>query len=75
MLHIISTMLHLLQLTEMFGSFSHEDTHEHMKIFIRVCRLLSFKKISQELVRLRFFPLSLMGEAHKWIDEFPCESL
>ncbi|XP_015168639.1 uncharacterized protein [Solanum tuberosum] len=73
--HITSTMLQLLQLNGLFNRLVHEDSHEHLRNFVDVCRPFSFKNISQESVRLRLFHFSLMGEACKWLTELPRESI
>jgi len=72
---VMSKTLLLLQMKGLYGGMTHEDPHEHVKNFIDVCSPFSFKNVSQELIRLRLFPLSLMGEASKWLAEFPKNSI
>lgn len=73
--HITNTTLQLFQSEGTFGGLAHKDPHEHIRKFGYVCEFFSFKNISQESVRLRLFLLYLMGEACKWMAEFPRESM
>lgn len=46
-----------------------------MRNLISVYGPFFFKNISQELVRMSFFLFSLIGEAFKWLPEFPRDSI
>jgi len=68
---VTSTTLHLLQIRGLYRGLDHEDLYEHVRNFTEVCSPFSFKNVSQQSIRLWLFPLSLTGEANKWLAELP----
>jgi len=72
--HVTNKMLQFLQARGVFGGLD-ENPHEHIQNFVEICSPYSLKGISEESVRLRLFPFSLMGEATKWLVDLPRNSI
>ena len=71
---VTGTMLHLFQIKGFFGGNAYEDPYNHIQNVVEVCSLFTNKDMSQESVRLRLFPFSLIGEGTKWSNDLPMNS-
>ncbi|XP_021754597.1 uncharacterized protein LOC110719927 [Chenopodium quinoa] len=46
-----------------------ENPHEHLKEFLKYCDTIKINGVSQEYIRLKMFPFSLMGAAEHWLNK------
>ena len=60
---ITSTMIQLLNLKGMFRGVAGDDANQHLMNSVAICKLQKIPGISQTMMRLRMFPLSLTREA------------
>ena len=47
----------------------------HLKNFIEVCDTVKYNGVTEEALRLRFFPLSLCDRAKHWLTSQPPDSI
>ncbi|GKD38565.1 reverse transcriptase domain-containing protein [Tanacetum coccineum] len=52
-----------------FDGRTKTDSHKHIHEFLGICDIFKYRDTEKEAVRLMMFPLSLTGEAKKWLDE------
>ena len=49
-----------------FCGKAHEDVNAHLQYFLEIYSTFTIKGVSQEAIRLRLFPFSLLGKAKQW---------
>ena len=49
-----------------FCGKANEDASAHLQQFLELCSTFVIKGVSQDAIRLRLFPLSLLGRAKQW---------
>ncbi|EPS72978.1 hypothetical protein M569_01778, partial [Genlisea aurea] len=58
-----------------FGDYASEDPEEHLKEFVEICDVIKDVRTSDDAIRLRLFPFSLVGSAKKWFENLPDNSI
>ncbi|GJS54283.1 hypothetical protein Tco_0627645 [Tanacetum coccineum] len=53
-----------------FSGTNGEDAVEHIEYFLKIVDPINFLNVKYERTRLAIFPISLVGNASKWFDEF-----
>nr|GEZ07893.1 hypothetical protein [Tanacetum cinerariifolium] len=53
-----------------FSRTNEEDAAEHIEYFLKIIDPINFPNVNHERIRLAIFPISLVGNASKWFDEF-----
>ena len=49
-----------------FCGKANEDAIAHLQQFLELCNTFVIKRVSQDAIRLRLFPFSLLGRAKQW---------
>ena len=58
--------LFMMVQASLFCEKAHEDANAHLQHFLEICSTFTIKGVSQEAIRLRLFPFSLLGKAKQW---------
>ncbi|GKD65738.1 hypothetical protein Tco_1307846, partial [Tanacetum coccineum] len=53
-----------------FCGTNREDVMEHIEYFLKIVDPINLPNVNYERLRLSVFPISLVGNARKWFDEF-----
>ncbi|GJT58956.1 hypothetical protein Tco_1002489 [Tanacetum coccineum] len=53
-----------------FSGTNREDAVEHIEYFLKIVDPINLPNVNYEGIRLAIFPISLVGNASKWFDEF-----
>ena len=54
-----------------FGGEGSEDPNSHLENFLAICDTLKINGVSNDAIRLRFFPFSLRDKAKSWLQTQP----
>ena len=59
------TLITMVQASPFCGK-AHEDANAHLQHFLDISSTFTIKGVTQEAIRLRLFPFSLLGKAKQW---------
>ena len=65
---IRSSVINMVQNQPFSGK---EDPNQHLKTFLQICNTFNIEGVTDNQIRARLFPFSLMGKAHQWLSTLP----
>ena len=68
-------MFQMLQIVGQFNRLPNEDPHLHLKLFLEVSDTFKIAGATQDALRLRLFPYSLIDRARAWLNSLPSDSI
>ncbi|KAA3462883.1 oligopeptide transporter 4-like [Gossypium australe] len=51
-----------------FRGIMTEDPNQHLKRFLQLCDTFKYNRVTDDAIRLRLFPFSLIDNAFSWLD-------
>ncbi|KAH0709383.1 hypothetical protein KY284_010810 [Solanum tuberosum] len=69
------SMVQLLHTNRQFTSLSHEDPTVHIQNFLEISDTYTLARVNVDYVRLTLFPFSMLGEAKRWLNSEPANSI
>ncbi|WVZ94411.1 hypothetical protein U9M48_040304 [Paspalum notatum var. saurae] len=67
-----SSVINMVQ-NQPFGG--KEDPNHHLKTFLQICNTFNVEGVTDDQIRARLFPFSLIGKAHQWLATLPEETV
>jgi hypothetical protein len=58
-------LINMVQQSPFYDKAS-EDANAHLHHFLEICSTFTIRGVTQDVVRLRLFPFSLLGKAKQW---------
>src|ERR1043165_5884370 len=68
----------IIQMVQSFGQFTggaHENPSDHLDRFLQVADTVKMNGVSEDIIRLKLFPFSLIGGADEWYKSLPAGSV
>ena len=69
---IRSSVINMVQNQPFSGK---EDPNQHLKTFLQICNTFNVEGVTDDQIRARLFPFSLIGKAHQWLATLPEETV
>jgi hypothetical protein len=60
-----SALINMVQQSPFYGKAT-EDANAHLQDFLEICSTFTIRGVTQDAVRLRLFPFSLLRKAKQW---------
>jgi hypothetical protein len=58
-------LINMVQQSPFYAKAS-KDANAHLQHFLEICITFTIRGVTQDVVRLRLFPFSLLGKAKQW---------
>ena len=73
---VTSSLMQMITARGLFSRLPSNDPHTHIAKLSSVCKsFVGSPNLDMDVIKLRVFPLSLIGEAVIWFTEFPYDSI
>ena len=73
---VTSSLIQMLTTRGLFLGLPYEDQHAHIAKLRSVCKIcVERPDMDMDIIQLRVFPLSLIGEVAIWFSELPYNSI